>query len=111
MTLHIYTCYCTAYFDHLNTYLFHILMGAYNILLGGDINLVDMVQQCISEPVYYGNLAYKLKTIVRKPSFPDQCQVYVFGWTHWGSAVAGSLALVDFELRALFFVLSQYDHW
>ena len=30
------------------------------------------MQQCISEPIFYGDLVYKFKQIVGKPNFSDQ---------------------------------------
>ena len=30
------------------------------------------MQQCISEPIFYGDLVYKFKGIVGKPHFSDQ---------------------------------------
>ena len=34
--------------------------------------LDNFLQQGISEPIFYGNLVYKFKQIVRKPNFSDQ---------------------------------------
>ena len=31
-----------------------------------------LLQQCISEPIFYGDLVYKFKRIVGKPNFSDQ---------------------------------------
>ena len=36
-----------------------------------NIGLKPLLQQYISEPVFYGNLVYKSNRIVRKRSFPD----------------------------------------
>ena len=35
-------------------------------------SMVGLLQQGISEPVFYGDLVYKVKNFVRKPSFPDR---------------------------------------
>ena len=37
-----------------------------------NICLETLLQQGISEPVFYGDLVYKFKTIVGKPNFSDQ---------------------------------------
>ena len=31
-----------------------------------------LLQQCISEPIFYGDLVYRFKQIVGKPNFSDQ---------------------------------------
>ena len=36
------------------------------------IGLKTLLQQGISEPIFYGDLVYKFKRIVRKPNFSDQ---------------------------------------
>ena len=37
-----------------------------------NIGLKTLLQQGISEPIWYGDLVYKFKRIVRKPNFSDQ---------------------------------------
>ena len=37
-----------------------------------NIGLKTILQQDISEPIFYGDLAYKFKRIVGKPNFSDQ---------------------------------------
>ena len=37
-----------------------------------NIGLKTLLQQGISEPIFYGYLVYKLKRIVEKPNFSDQ---------------------------------------
>ena len=37
-----------------------------------NIGLKTLLQQCISEPMFYGDLVYKFKRIVGKPNFSDQ---------------------------------------
>ena len=37
-----------------------------------NIGLKTLLQQGISEPIFYGDLVYKFKRIVRKPNFSDQ---------------------------------------
>ena len=36
------------------------------------IGLKTLLQQYISEPIFYGDLVYKFKRIVEKPNFSDQ---------------------------------------
>ena len=37
-----------------------------------NIGLKTLLQQGISEPIFYGDLVHKFKRIVRKPNFSDQ---------------------------------------
>ena len=37
-----------------------------------NIGLKPLLQQSISEPIFYGDLVYKFKRIVGKPNFTDQ---------------------------------------
>ena len=37
-----------------------------------NIGLKTLLQQGISEPIFYGDLVYKFKRIVEKPNFSDQ---------------------------------------
>ena len=39
-----------------------------------NIGLKTLLQQGISESIFYGDLVYKFKRIVRKPNFSDQIQ-------------------------------------
>ena len=41
------------------------------------IGLKTLLQQGISEPIFYGDLVYKFKQIVGKPNFSDQCKKIV----------------------------------
>ena len=36
------------------------------------IGLKTFLQQCLSEPIFYGDVVYKFKRIVGKPNFSDQ---------------------------------------
>ena len=38
---------------------------------------LTLLQQGISEPIFYGDLVYKIKRIVGKPNFSDQCKKIV----------------------------------
>ena len=40
-----------------------------------NIELKTLLQQGISEPIFYGNLVYKLKIIFDKPNFSDQFKI------------------------------------
>ena len=42
------------------------------LLYINDIGLKTLLQQGISEPIFYGDLVYKFKRIVGKPNFSDQ---------------------------------------
>ena len=42
------------------------------ILVKYNIGLKTLLQQGISEPIFYGDLVYKFKRIVGKPNFSDQ---------------------------------------
>ena len=42
-----------------------------------NIGLKTLLQQGISEPIFYGDLVYKFKQIVRKPNFSDQIKKIV----------------------------------
>ena len=37
-----------------------------------DVGLKNLQQQGISEPIFYGDLVYKIKSTVGKPTFSDQ---------------------------------------
>ena len=41
-------------------------------LPGCDIRLKTLLQQGISEPIFYGDLVYKFKRISGRPNFSDQ---------------------------------------
>ena len=47
-------------------YLLHVCL-CYTVLM-----LIALLQQGISEPIFYGDLVYKFKRIVGKPNFSDQ---------------------------------------
>ena len=42
-----------------------------------NIGLKTLLQQCISEPIFYADLVYKFKRIVGKPNFSDQLKKIV----------------------------------
>ena len=42
-----------------------------------NIGLKTLLQQGISEPIFYGDLVYKFKRIVGKPNFSDQLKKIV----------------------------------
>ena len=42
------------------------------VIVKYNIGLKTLLQQGISEPIFYGYLVYKFKRIVRKPNFSDQ---------------------------------------
>ena len=48
-----------------------------------NIGLKTLLQQGISEPIFYGDLVYKFKRIVRKPNFSDQFKKIVKRYV-WG---------------------------
>ena len=45
-----------------------------------NIGLKTLLQQGISEPIFYGDLVYKFKQIVGKPNFSDQFKKIVKRW-------------------------------
>ena len=47
------------------------------------IGLKTLLQQGISEPIFYGGLVYKFKRIVGKPNFSDQFKKIVNVIGHW----------------------------
>ena len=49
-----------------------------------NIGVKTLLQQGISEPIYYGNLVYKFKRIVGKPNFSDQFKKIVKRYTRVG---------------------------
>ena len=48
------------------------------------IGLKTLLQQGISEPIFYGNLVYKFKRIVGKPNFSDQFKKIVIRYIKVG---------------------------
>ena len=50
----------------------HVLMINSELIVKYNIELKTLLQQGISEPVFYGDLVYKFKRIVGKPNFSDQ---------------------------------------
>ena len=48
-----------------------------------NVGLKALLQQCISEPVFYGEFVYKLKTIVKKPFFNDQLKRIIKRYQKW----------------------------
>ena len=42
-----------------------------------NIGLKSLLQQGISEPIFYGDLVYKFKRIVGKPNFSDQFNFFI----------------------------------
>ena len=49
-----------------------------------NIGLKTLLQQSISEPIFYGDLVYKFKRIVGKPNFSDQFKKIVKGYIRVG---------------------------
>ena len=43
-----------------------------DLIVKHNISLKTLLQQGISEPIFYGDLVHKVKRIVRKPNFSDQ---------------------------------------
>ena len=58
-------------YNHLNFYLLWYLI-TYIQHVKYNIGLKTLLQQGISEPIFYGDLVYKFKRIVGKPNFSDQ---------------------------------------
>ena len=50
---------------------FKFYLRCSELIVKYDVSLNILLQQGISEPVFYGDLVYKIKRTVRKPSFPD----------------------------------------
>ena len=56
-----------------------------------NIGLKTLLQQCISEPIFYGDLVYKFKRIVGKSNFSDQFKkinkryIKDITWMSWDS--------------------------
>ena len=61
-------------------YYYHKIRNAFSkfyhrhseLIVKYNIGLKTLLQQCISEPIFYGDLVYKFKRIVEKPNFSDQ---------------------------------------
>ena len=61
-------------------YRYHIIRKAFfefihrhsELIVKYNIVLKTLLQQCISEPMFYGDLVYKFKRMVGKPNFSDQ---------------------------------------
>ena len=61
-------------------YSYHKILNAFSkfyhrhseLIVKYDIGLKTLLQQGISEPIFYGDLVYKFKRIVGKPNFSDQ---------------------------------------
>ena len=47
------------------------------LIIKYNIGLKNLLKQGISEPIFYGDLVYKFKRIVRKPNFRDQFKMIV----------------------------------
>ena len=66
-------------------YRYHIIRKAFSkfyhrhseLIVKYNIGLKTLLQQGISEPIFYGDLVYKVKRIVGKPYFSDQCKKIV----------------------------------
>ena len=50
-----------------------------------NIGLKTLMQQGISEPIFYGDLVYKFKRIVGKPNFSDQFKKIVKRYIRFGA--------------------------
>ena len=50
----------------------HFLNSTAELIVKYNIGLKTLLQQGISEPIFYGDLVYKFKRIVGKPNFSDQ---------------------------------------
>ena len=59
-----------------------------------NIGLKTLLQQGISEPIFYGDLVYKFKRIVRKPNFSDLFKKIVKRYIRVGD-VLGDDALIS----------------
>ena len=61
-------------------YIYHKIRKAFSefyhryseLIVKYNIGLKTLLQQGISEPIFYGDLVYRFKRIVRKPNFSDQ---------------------------------------
>ena len=61
-------------------YRYHKILKAFSkfyhrhseLIVKNNIGLKTLLQQGISEPIFYGDLVYKFKRIVGKPNFSDQ---------------------------------------
>ena len=61
-------------------YIIEVLPNYNNLVL----LLGALLQQGISEPIFYGDLVYKFKRIVRKPNFSDQFKKIVKRYLRFG---------------------------
>ena len=89
--VYMYKSHCVTWFliisDHWETakllkqgYRYHKIRKAFSkfyhrhseLIVKYNIGLKTLLQQGISEPIFYGDLVYKFKLIVGKPNFSDQ---------------------------------------
>ena len=54
------------------TYFSKLYLIHSELIVKYNIGLKTLLQQGISEPIFYGDLVYKFKQIVGKPNFSDQ---------------------------------------
>ena len=77
---------------HLQGYRYHKIRKAVSkfyhrhseLIVKYNIGLKTLLQQGISEPIFYGDLVYKFKRIVGKPNFSDQLKKIVKCYTYKG---------------------------
>ena len=58
-------------------YRYHKIQKHFELIVKYNIGLKTLLQQGISEPIFYGDLVYKFKRIVGKPNFSDQLKKIV----------------------------------
>ena len=56
-----------------------------------NIGLKTLLQQGISEPIFYGDLVYKFKLIVGKPNFSDQFKKFVKRYIRVGALMPNKI--------------------
>ena len=61
---------CVTHLEQIQFTFFHLLR--FPLIVKYNIGLKTLLQQGISEPIFYGDLVYKFKRIVGKPNFSDQ---------------------------------------
>ena len=59
------------YGKHCKALFLKVYLRCSELIVKYDVGLKILLQQGISEPVFNGDLVYKIKRTIRKPSFPD----------------------------------------
>ena len=79
-----------------------------------NIGLKTLLQQGISEPIFYGDLVYKFKRIVGKPNFSDQFKKIVKRYIRVGynlDIMRQSACLVLNPIMVYIYGLSLIARW